>query len=398
MVDWKQLADKWNDLSAATKQQLIDAMRQKQKENPEKFNEWLKEDQGRQIIWVNYAAPRVTPSVPVEKPAVTKPTVVTQPPKPVVPLPPITRPTKILSSEDMRRLQDYWNTEFFRALGKVPPSISSVFRVEFEAVKLLSFEEAKEKILAAADEIIAEFRNRDVVRHGVPLRPAAASGPARGPFRMPIKEEVGGEEAENGGRNNVPFGRVPPSQFPSFPLCYDLPFPRGPCSSEQLKLWDVFLYQMQQAGYFGGDYQRQFDDYISGTQFLSWEDLKAKFDVFVKTIMSGLELPPLFTWRGAPIPTGLKGLVQEREPLEKLEDLVVHYSSVVIRNARSKGDIPTLGDLKDELVTHMIIPEETSMAELTEAAKTALTRAMERKDLWVSGISTAEINDFLASG
>jgi hypothetical protein len=353
-----------------------------------------------------YNKPKETPKVPVEKP-VTQPTVTTQPTKTTQPTQvkqpapaAAPRPTKILSSEDMRRLQDYWNTEFFRALGKVPANISSVFRVEFEAVKLLSFEEAKEKIIVAADEIIEEFKAREVTKRAVPLRPIGAPSPApRGPFRVPIKEEISGEEPENGGAGgSVPFGRVPPSQFPSFPLCYDLPFPRGPCSSEQLKLWDVFLYQMQQAGYFGGDYQRQFDDYISGTQFLSWEDLKAKFDLFVKTIMSGLDLPPLFTWRGVPIPTGLKGIIQEREPLEKIEDLVVHYSSVVIRNARARGDIATLEDLKDELVTHMVIPQETSMAELTDAAKTALTRAIERKDLWVSGISTAEINDFLASG
>ena len=93
---------------------------------------------------------------------------------------------------------------------------------------------------------------------------------------------------------------------------------------------------MQESDYDCMSYQDEFDAYIGGTQFLSWEDLRAKFKIFVETIMKGLGLPPLFTWQGAPIPTGLKGEIMERLPLEQLEDLITHYSSVVIRNARIK--------------------------------------------------------------
>jgi hypothetical protein len=406
MVDWDALAKSWTQISEDLRRQIIESMRQKQKENPVKFNDWLKESPGRQIIWTNFAviAPTMKEMITeagktIEETYFGKKTVapsVAAPVKPSVAVAPSVapRPTKILSSDDMRRLQDFWTTEFFRSLGRVPPNIASVFRVEFESVKDKPFDVAKEAILKAADEIIEEMKARETARRAVPIRPAAPREPTRIPFR---KEEVAPGEEEGGGVS-VPFGRVPPAQFPSFMLCYNLPFPRGPCSEEKIRIWNAFLYQMQQQGYDGTNYQRQFDDYISGTQFLSWEDLRDKFNVFVKTIMSGQQLPPLFTWRGTPIPTGLKGLIQEREPLEKLADLVTHYSSVVIRNARSRGEIPTLADLKDELVERSIIPEETSLGELRDAVKTALTQAVERKDLWMAGISTTEINDFVGSG
>jgi hypothetical protein len=282
-----------------------------------------------------------------------------------------------LTSGDISKLQDVYSDRLFRELGRVPPNSMATFRVEIEKVKDKTFSEAEDHILGIANDIIGSF----VAREGVRVIPSERRVEA-----MPRLPELG-----------VPTGRVPPAQFPSYPLCYNMPFPRGPCSEEKLKLWQVFCYQMQESEYDCMTYQTEFDAYIGGTQFLSWEDLRAKFNVFVETIMKGLSLPPLFTWQGAPIPTGLRGEIQERLPLERLEDLVTHYSSVVIRNARSKGDIPTLEDLKDELVEHGVIPESTSISELRDMTKTALTHALDRKDLWVSGRSTPEINDFLAS-
>ena len=279
-------------------------------------------------------------------------------------------------------MQDEYSSEFFRSLGRVPHNAMSTFRVEVEKVKDKTFQEAEEHILTVAREIISEFRARQALPREPSLRRAAEV----------VREAIGLPEARP-----VPTGRVPPAQFPSFPLCYNMPFPRGPCSEEQMKLWDVFCYQMQEEGYDCGQYQREFDEYIAKTQFLSWDDLREKFKIFVDTIKKGLGLPPLFTWQGTPIPTGLAGEIQERLPLERLEDLVTHYSSVVIRNARSKGDIPTLSDLKEELAERGIIPESTTIAELRDAAKTALTRAAERKDVWLVGITAAEINDFLSS-
>lgn len=564
MVDWKQLADKWSELSKETQDKITAAMRKKYEENADKFIEWLKEDPGRQTIWLNYAAlvppkfkvgdyvdvgpvypptrpgmgglyesivkvidviPQAPPAIdkyaytvedthgqtmtylesaikpaapaekppekpprfkvedwvkagalgtvqikeikrttpplkegwlyrvlkegvlydqtedqlePVEKPPIEKPPVEGPRFKPgdkVVDrktgdeytvkdtskwpsilltdrygnltardeyqlvtseeyealkeeekrkrekpkAPPIPgAPSRGLSTEDISRLHDLWNNEFFRALGKVPTSTASTFRVEVEKLKDKTFDEAKETLLDIAKDIIATLIATKAVRAAPPRRVREYRPP---PERPPIEAGV----------------RVPPAQFPSYPLSYDLPFPRGPTSKEQIRIWQAFLYQMQQQGYDGTVYQREFDEYIGGTQFLSWEDMKKKYDLFVSTIMSGLELPPLEQWRGIPIPTGLKGLIQEKPELEKLEDLIVHYSSVVIRNARSRGEIPTLEDLREELATHAIIPADTPLKELRDATKTAITRAVERKDVWVSGITTTEINDFLAS-
>lgn len=292
-------------------------------------------------------------------------------------------PLEGLSGDDIKRLHDIYNDALFRALGKVPTSSSSTFRVEVEKLKDKTFEEAKEAILGVAEEIIGSLAAAKVIR-------GAVAPPARARERRPTAERKPEVEAGLG-------IRVPPAQFPSYPLSYNMPFPRGPTSEEKIKLWQVFLYQMQQQGYDGTAYQRAFDDYIGRTQFLSWDKLRNKFNFFVKTIMSGLDLPPLEQWKGVPLPTGLKGLIQEKPELERIEDLITHYSSVVIRNKRSVGDIPTLEDLREELAEHGIVPMDLPLDELRDAAKTALTRAVERKDAWVAGISATEINDFLAS-
>lgn len=291
-----------------------------------------------------------------------------------------TAPRKGLTSGDIGKLQDLYSDALFRQLGRVPTNSMATFRVEVEKVKDKTFDEAKEHILGVAQDIIGAFAAKLAV-------PRLAPSPVR------ILEGL----AKLGEARAAPLGRVPPAQFPSYALCYNLPFPRGPCREEKDKLWDVFCYQMQEEGFDCMTYQREFESYIEGTQFFSWEDLREKFKLFVETIKKGLGLPPFWQWQGAPIPTGLAGEIQERLPLERLEDLVTHYSSVVIRNKRSKGDIPTLTDLKQELVEHGIVTESTSIPEIRDAAKTALTRAVERKDTWVTNISTTEINDFLAS-
>lgn len=297
------------------------------------------------------------------------------PPTVPTPVPAPAPERKGLTSSDISKLQDVYSDALFRQLGRVPPNALATFRVEIDKVRDKTFSEAEDYILGVADDIISAFAAKEKITRITPER------------RVEVPPE----------RRPAPMGRVPPAQFPSYALCYNMPFPRGPCSEEKIKLWDVFCYQMQESDYDCMAYQREFDEYIGGTQFLSWEDLRVKFKIFVETIMKGLSLPPLFTWQGAPIPTGLKGEIQERLPLEKLEDLITHFSSVVIRNARSKDDVPTLQDLKTELVEHNVIPESTSIVELRDAAKVALTHALERKDLWVSGITTTEINDFLAS-
>jgi len=305
------------------------------------------------------------------------------PPAPVPATPTVSRPTPTperrgLTSSDINKLQDIYSDHLFRQLGRVPTNSLATFRVEIDKVRDKTFSEAEEYILGVADDIVSSFTVREKISR---IRPERR-----------VETPVGGQP-----ERGAPMGRVPPAQFPSYPLCYNLPFPRGACSAEKLKLWDVFCFQMQESDYDCMAYQTEFDEYIGGTQFLSWEDLRNKFNTFIQTIKEGLGLPPLFTWRGVPIPTGLKGEIQEHEPLERLEDLVTHFSSVVIRNARARGNLPTLTDLKIELLEHNVIPESTAIPELREVAKAALTHALDRKDLWVSGISSTEINDFLAS-
>ena len=161
----------------------------------EELAEVVKENEGL-IKTYEKELTKPTPTVPLEKPKEPQ-----QPIKKVVEETPMTppKPTKILSSEDMRLLQDYFNAQFFRALGKVPSGISSVFRVEFQEVRTLPFAEAKERILAAADDLIAQMQvSKTSVQRALkpvaPSRPAPAAIPSRG-----IREETSGGEEENQG-------------------------------------------------------------------------------------------------------------------------------------------------------------------------------------------------------
>jgi hypothetical protein len=320
-------------------------------------------------------AAKPTPTVPVEKAPVTQPTKTTQP-TPTTPTPPTPRPTKILSSEDMRLLQDYWNTQFIRAIGKVPAGFSSVFRIEFQEVKMLPFVEAKAAILAAADREIAGIesaqRVRTVIREGERISPGAPRAPGKKgvPMGVPVGE---GEEEEF--RLPVAVGRVPPSAFPSMPLSVGQPFPRGPTSLEQLRLWNVFCYSMQQEGYDCTAYAREFTEYISKSQFLSWQDLHQRFDFFVNTIMKGATLPPLVQWRAKlTTPTGLRGELQELEPspepakltAQQIEDeernavkrqriLISHWAAALIHQARYYNKVKTMTDLYNEVVNRGVI-------------------------------------------
>jgi hypothetical protein len=345
----------------------------------------------------------VTPVVPVEKPAaaptvVTKPTAVTQPPTPAP------RPTKILSSEDMRLLQDYWNTQFIRALGKVPAGFSSVFRIEFQEVKTLPFAEAKTAILAAADREIASIeqmqRARATIRQGEKIKPLA---PPKMPPGRP-RSEVPSEEEEEGGIPLGVGGERPPSLFPSGPLGHGrfMPFPRGPTSEERARLWNVFCTQI---GAYCNDYQRQFTDYIEKSQFLSWEDMQEQFKFFVDTIKEGEDLPPLVQWRRKlTTPTGLRGELRELEPspeaakltAQQIEDeeknavkrqriLISHWASVLIHQARYYNKEKTMLDLYEEVIARGVIdasiPEEIFMPIAKEAIREIYTQPLRPKEM-----------------
>ena len=379
-----------------------------------------------------------TPMVPVEKPAVTqptKPTVTTQP-TPTTPAP-TPRPTKILSSEDMRLLQDYWNTQFIRAIGKVPAGFGSVFRIEFQEVKMLPFAEAKAAILAAADREIEGIesaqRARAVIREGERIRLGQ-------PLKAPLgrREEVPvGEEEE---RLPLATGRVTPSAFPTNPLSVMQPFPRGPTSLEQLRLWKVFCYEVQQEGYDCNPYAKDFAEYIGKSQFLSWQDLRQRFEFFENTIMEGATLPPLVQWRAKlTTPTGLRGELQELEPspepanltTQQIEEeeknavkrqriLISHWAAALIHQARYYNKEKTMLDLYEEVVARGVIdasiPEEIFLPIAKEAIREVYSQKLRPVEFVKTDgeeeeveklnlakvpyvdISQAEIDEFLATG
>lgn len=155
---------------------------------------------------------------------------------------------------------------------------------------------------------------------------------------------------------------------------------------------------MQQEGYDCSVYQRLFADYIWNSQFLSWEDLRERYDFFVRTVMMGQALPPLATWRGKlTVPTGLRGEIQELQPFEQVGKLIVHYVGTLIINYRGIGKAPTLQDLYNELMERGIIPPDTPFEEFKIEVKNVVTAAFKRKDIDLFRVTEEEINDFLAT-
>jgi hypothetical protein len=297
------------------------------------------------------------------------------PPKPPTPVPP--RP---LTKDEIQRLQDLWSDAFFRELGRVPPNAMATFRVELEKVKDKPFLEAQEYLLGVARDLIADFvARRAIERVEVPRR-------AVEPYRPPEEEEF------------VAIGRVPPTEPPKEPLePPEMKFPRGPSRREELVLWDAFRYRLQEQGYNPFDYQDEFQEYIANTQFRDWKDLLERFEFFVKSIKEGKALPPLWQWKGMPIPVGLEGVLR-KTPAERLQDVIVHFSSVVIRNARSIGKEATLEDLRKELEERALIPPDmiiTPASPLYTEIRNALMAAYKRKDPWLANITLEELDKFL---
>jgi hypothetical protein len=289
--------------------------------------------------------------------------------------PPMPRPVKGLSRDEIAKLEDVWRDAFFRELGRVPPNAMSTFRVELEKVKDKSYAEAEEHLLMVVRELVAAFAVKESMeRVGAPRRIEV--------YHPPREEE-----------EMFVIGRVPHAEPPKEPLePEEMAFPRGPSSGEQERLWMAFRYRLQEQGFNPFEYQKEFDEYISNTQFKSWDDLLKKYERFVEAVKKGEELPPLWQWKGMPIPAGLEGVLR-KEPAERSEDIITHFSSVVIRNARGKGELPTVRELIDLLAERF---DPAWVASLTkEDIALALHRAYERKDPWLTNISLEELEEFI---
>ncbi len=481
MVDWKQLADKWSELSKETQDRITAAMRQKYDENPTKFMDWLKEDPGRQIIWVNYAAsvppkfkvgdyvdvgpvyPPVRPGagglyesivkvidvIPEAPPALDKysytvedthgqtmtflesavkpaaappPTAVEKPvevpregprfkvgdkvietrtgeeytvkdvskwPNVLLedkygsrvakdeyqllmpeeyqaykgeeraareerraPVPVPGAPIRGLSKDDMKRLQDLWNNEFFRKLGRVPPNSASTFRVEFEKVKDRTFDEAKEEILGVANDIIAEFTFRKgVIRKAAP--PPAAPPRHVGPVTFPREEE---------GIPIGPLGEVPKVPLPKEPKS-ELPFPRSPTSEEREVLWAAFMSEMTNLGMDAYRWRESFRMHVLDRPYRMWGDVISNFKGFVDAVRTGAEVRflPLAT---VPMPWSPE---EEQQRL----DAIVHFIATKL--------YPTMDELIYALRTFGV---EATEEQIKEAAK----KAWKENNVWFTSV------------
>jgi len=300
---------------------------------------------------------------------------------PTAPTPAPTPPTperKGLTSSDISKLQDVYSDALFRQLGRVPTNSLATFRVEIDKVRDKTFSEAQDYILGVANDIIGGFVAREGIGRIVPARR----------FEAPERPE----------EPVVMMGRVPPAQPPKEPLePEEMKFPRAPSRKEKEVLWNSFRYRLQEQAFNAFDFTDQFEEYIEKSQFASWWDLLRKFEDFTKSIMEGKLLPPLWSWRGAPIPVGLEGVIRET-PAERMDDLIVHFTSVVIRNARSRGVEAALGDLQEELVERGVIPSDmiiTPTSPLFDEIKNAVMDAYKRKDDWFTNISLEELSRFL---
>ena len=282
-----------------------------------------------------------------------------------------------LTTAEISKLQDVYSDALFRQLGRVPPNALATFRVEIDKVKDKSYAEAQDHILGVANDIVGGFVAREGIERITPARRFEPERPAEEPIVM---------------------GRVPPAQPPKEPLePEEMKFPRAPSRKEKEVFWNSFRYRLQEQGFNAFDFTDQFEEYIEKSQFASWRDLLTKFEYFTKSIMEGKALPPLWSWRGAPIPVGLEGVIR-KTPAERLDDLIVHYTSVVIRNARSRDREAALGDLQKELEERGIIPSDmiiTPTSPLFTEIRNAVMDAYKRKDDWFTNISLEELSRFL---
>ncbi len=286
-------------------------------------------------------------------------------------------PKKELTRQEQSQLKDEFQAALMSDLGRVPSNVMAEFRVALRNILFLSYEEALSEIHEKAKEIVS----RETLRRRPP-RPAVIP-PPKIIHRVPEeKDDI-----------SMMVARIPPEHVPDEPLS-PLPFARAPSSEEKKVLWDAFVYIFQEKGINAWDYRKIFEERIWGIQWKDWDTLKKKFDYLVDAIIKGevRQLPPLFIWRGFPLPAlmGTEASAWRMDREEQKADAIVHYTSVVIRNARNKiGVVPRIQELRELLEQAGIL--QVRHADINEA----INQAYERRDSWFAGITMEELNEFL---
>jgi len=293
----------------------------------------------------------------------------------------IKAPPKPLSTEEVRTLEDEFKAALMGELGRIPRDVLAEFRVTLRKVNLELYEEALRVILEKAKEIVA----RESLRKA--FRPAAVEmPPEREMRRVPDRWD----EDERKEDFMIPSRGKAPASVPDYPMS-DLPFPRRPTSEEQLKLWDAFAYALQEKGINFWEFRKPFEERIWNITFKDWFMLKDRFTQLVDLIAEGEDLPPLWVWKGVP-PPSLEFLWKPTiEPTEAKAQAIRHFTSVVIRNARSTGQVATLDELMVNLDQHGV--SDVSYDEI----KDAIMMGHESKDVYFTGISLEELTEFLGT-
>ncbi len=291
-------------------------------------------------------------------------------------------PPKELSAKELRWLQDDFKAYLMGSLGRIPTNVMSEYRVAMRKIMFLSYDEALKIVTEKAKEIIAResLRKR---RIGVP----AVAPPPKKIFRLP-------EEDDAEGMIRMPVARpayVPAESFG------ELPWARRPSSGERDKLWNAFIYKLAQKGYNPYEHEKLFNKYISNVTFRDWPTVQKKFDEFVSHVLAGTEdeLPPIFIWEGnggiPPALAGTVGSVWRMNAEEQRMDAIIHFTSNVIRNARS-GYVPK----KPEIEELLEMLEQYRVMQVTHAEIVkAINYGVENKLPWFAGISREELNEFL---
>lgn len=301
---------------------------------------------------------------------------------PITPSPASKPKPKEVSKEEIRFLKAKLDVALIEQLGRVPPNTSSIFIVEIEKVKDKPYNEALDHIMNVAKEIV----NRETSREALKVKP-------KQPMARRVIEPFRPEEKEE----RFAVQGVRPTYPPSAPLApEEQAFPRHPTKDENVRLWDSFQFKLQEIGLNAYEYQDEWNEYIFGSNHKSWDHLMKRYDFFVDSIIKGKPLPPLWKWKGIPIPYGLEELLS-LNPDQKIKDLIIWATSNEISNSNFRREQPRV-DRVIRLMTSWGFP--VSIEDVREAliqGYTKLKGTNLKYDQWFLNITLQDLEELLAA-